>query len=301
MSFIKKYQLKDKFFLFRDFFQEFVITKRTYYFIGASLILSILIIQFSKPEFYVSSTLREAENLSQQKFSTNSIASEIILGAGKQDSTIFGAFRANMYSYALAQRMWEQGWGSKVFGDGNMDPEYFNKISKNYKISDRIESFLLGYDLSRFYSAHDLQSYIAGRFEITRTKGLENIVIFTMTPNKEFAIQFMNALILETDRYAKNRLIKKSNEIISASYAQLATAKNTSITSAISSTINAEYFKIANLENDMPYHLYVIDPPYSSEYPISPDTTAIIFSNIIIFLFLSIFFSFVKKNREDLW
>lgn len=301
MSFIKTYQLKEKFLLFRDFLNEFVAIKRTYYFIGVSLIVSILIILFSKPEFYVSSTLREADNFSEKKYSPSGIASEIFLGATSQQSGVFASYQANMYSYALAQQMWEQGWGLKVFGGGNIDPEYINKIPKNYRISDKIASLLLGYDLSKYYSAHDLQSYIISNFEITKTRGLDNIIIYTMTPNKDFAIQFMNALILETDKYAKIRLIKKSNEIISASYAQLATARNSSISSAISNTINSEYFKIANLENDMPYQLYIIDPPYSSAYPISPNITAIIFSNAIIFLFLSIFFSFVKKNREDLW
>lgn len=301
MSFIKTYQIKEKFKLFREFLNEFLLIKRSLHAIGVSLIASILFINLSTPQFYVSSTLREAETSTQQKYSSGGLASEILLGATKNESGNFGSFKANMYSYALAQRMWEQGWGSKVFGDGNLDPEYFNKIPKKHKIIDRIASFFLGFDLYEFYSAHDLQSYINASYKLTKTKGLENVVVYSMTPNKDFAISFMSALILETDKYAKIRLIKKSKEIISASYEQLATSRNSSITSAISNTINSEYFKIANLENDMPYHLYIIDPPNSSEYPISPNFIAIIFSNIIIFLFLSIFFAFVKKNKEDLW
>ena len=72
-----------------------------------------------------------------------------------------------------------------------------------------------------------------------------------------------------------------AKEVISASYKQLASSRNSSISSAIATTINSEYFKIANLENDMPYHIYIIDPPHSSEYPISPNFIAIIFSNLI--------------------
>ena len=162
-------------------------------------------------------------------------------------------------------------------------------------------SFFLGFELFEFYSAHDLQSYVESNYQLNKTRGLENINVFTMTPDKEFAISFMNALILETDKYAKVRLIQKSKGIIAASFEQLASSRNSSITSAIATTINSEYFKIANLENDMPYHLYIIDPPHSSEYPISPNFIAVIFSNTIIFLFLSIFFLFVKKNKEDLW
>ena len=301
MSFIKTYQIKEKFKFFREFLNEFFLIKRSLHAIGVSLIASILLINLSTPQFYVSSTLREAESSTQQKYSPGGLANEILLGATKNESGNFGSFKANMYSYALAQRMWEQGWGSKVFGDGNLDPKYFNKIPKKHKIIDRIASFFLGFDLYEFYSAHDLQSYINASYKLTKTRGLENVVVYSMTPNKDFAISFMSALILETDKYAKIRLIKKSKEIISASYEQLVSSRNSSITSAISNTINSEYFKIANLENDMPYHLYIIDPPNSSEYPISPNFIAIIFSNIIIFLFLSIFFAFVKKNKEDLW
>ena len=43
----------------------------------------------------------------------------------------------------------------------------------------------------------------------------------------------MNAVILETDQYAKERLILKSNEIISATYSQLAVSKNSMIASAL--------------------------------------------------------------------
>ena len=264
-------------------------------------IFSLLIIQFTTPEFYVASTLREAESSNQQNISTGGIASNILLGNTASESGNFGTFKANMHSYALAQRMWENGWGSKVFGNGDFDEEYFNTIPKKHKILDSVSSFILGYELFEFYSAHDLQSYIKGNYQLAKTRGEENITVFTMTPDKEFAISFMNAVILETDKYAKARLIQKSKEIISASYEQLASSRNSSISSAIASTINSEYFKIANLENDMPYHIYIIDPPHSSEYPISPNFIAIIFSNIIIFLFLSIFFLFVKKNKEDLW
>ncbi len=301
MNFFKAYQIKEKYKLLIDFFYEFVLIRRSLHVIGISLIFSLLIIQITVPEFYVASTLREAESSNQQSISAGGLASELLLGRAESDSGNFGTFKANMHSYALAQRMWEQGWGSKVFGNGDKNKEYFNTIPKKHKVLDRISSFFLGYELFEFYSAHDLQSYIKGNYQLNKTRGEENITVFTMTPDKEFAISFMNSVILETDKYAKTRLIQKSKEVISASYKQLASSRNSSISSAIATTINSEYFKIANLENDMPYHIYIIDPPHSSEYPISPNFIAIIFSNLIIFLFLSILFLFIKKNKEDLW
>jgi hypothetical protein len=44
------------------------------------------------------------------------------------------AFQSNMYSYALAKRMWNSGWGSRVYGNGELDEEYFNKIPKRHKL-----------------------------------------------------------------------------------------------------------------------------------------------------------------------
>jgi len=302
MSIIKKYRVKEKFALLKDLFHEFILVKKSIYVLGLSLFFSFLIIQTTVPQFYVSSTIGEAQLTSggKQNFVVGG-AAQAIFGQGMSDNGSYETFRSNMYSYALAQRMWEQGWGSKVFGSGDLNPEYFNAIPKNHKFSSKFAAFLLGYDLFKFYSAHDLQSYIKASFESKKPTGSQNIVVSSMTSNKDFAIEFMNALILETDKYAKESLIKKSKEIISATFDQLAISKNSSIASALADTINSEYFKIANLENDMPYNIYIIDPPHSSEYPVTPNIFAITFSNLLIFFLLSIIYSFIQKNKEDLW
>jgi hypothetical protein len=228
-------------------------------------------------------------------------AAQLLIGGGASEGGSFGDFKSNMHSYALAQRMWQQGWGSKIYGNGDLDKEYFNKIPKRHQIKDRLAAYLMGYDLFKYYSAHDLQSHIKRNYSPDKSRYNKNITISTLHSDKEHAIEFMNALIVETDNYGKESLIQKSNEIIVSTFKQLATSRNSSMSSALSSTINSEYFKIANLENDMPYHIDIIDPPHSSEYPVSPNIMAIIFSNSIIFFCLSILFSFFLKNKEDLW
>lgn len=301
MSFIKKLPIKETINSSKDFFYEFIFVKRSLYAIGISLIFSLFIIQTSVPQFSVSSTLRDtvAQNQIQDMFS----GSQLILGGGRASAGVsFSNFQSNMYSYALAQRMWNKGWGSQIFGSGEMNEEYYNKISKKHSLSEKIAAYLLGYDLFEFYSAHDLQSHIKGSYKFgSTTRNSSKFTLSALKSNKEFSIKFMNALIAETDNYAKESLIQKSKEVIQATYKQLATSKNSSIASALGSTINSEYFKIANLENDMPYHIKIIDPPHSSEYPVAPNIASIVMSNVIIFLFLSIFFSFVQRNKEDLW
>ena len=300
MSILKKINLKEKFSLSREFFNELVFVKRSLHAFGASLLLSFFIVQISAPLFFITSNLMEA-NTAPKVTTMDMGATTSLLGAATDQAGPASEFRSNMNSYFLAQRMWNKGWGSKIFGNGDMNEEYFNKIPKSHTITDRIVAFISGYDLYDYFTAYDLQGFIQGTIAVDAPVGNPNVVLSTKTKSKDFAIEFMNAVILETDQYAKERLILKSNEVISATYSQLAISKNSMIASALASTINSEYYKIANLDNDLPHLMYVIDPPHSSEYPIGPKVSAIFTSNAIIFLFASIFFSFIQKNKEDLW
>ena len=301
MSILKKLNIKEKISITLEFFNELVFIKRSLYALGASLLFSLFIVQTSTPSFFVSSSLMDANTSSSSTPKDIGGAATALFGASADKSKPADEFRSNMNSYLLAQRMWNKGWGSKIFGNGDMNEEYFNKISKSHTITDRVGAFISGYDLYDYFTAYDLQSYIQGTIAVNQPVGNPNVVLSTLTKRKDFAIEFMNAVILETDQYAKERLILKSNEIIKATYSQLAVSKNSMIASALASTINSEYFKIANLENNLPHLLDVIDPPHSSEYPVAPKVSAIFLSSAIIFLFASILFSFIQKNKEDLW
>jgi hypothetical protein len=301
MSILKKFNIKEKISISLEFFNELVFIKRSLYALGASLLFSLFIVQTSTPSFFVSSSLMSANTSSSSTSKDMGGAATALFGASVDKSKPADEFRSNMNSYLLAQRMWNKGWGSKIFGNGDMNEEYFNKIPKSHTITDRVGAFISGYDLYDYFTAYDLQGYIQGTIAVDQPVGNPSVVISTLTKSKDFAIEFMNAVILETDQYAKERLILKSNEIIKATYSQLAVSKNSMIASALASTINSEYFKIANLENNLPHLLDVIDPPHSSEYPVAPKVSAIFLSSAIIFLFASVLFSFIQKNKEDLW
>ena len=90
-------------------------------------------------------------------------------------------FRSNMNSYFLAQRMWSKGWGSKIFGNGDMNEEYFNKIPKRHTITDRIGAFISGYDLYDYFSAYDLQGYIKSTIGVRQRIGETNVLLSTKT------------------------------------------------------------------------------------------------------------------------
>ena len=86
-----------------------------------------------------------------------------------------------MNSYFLAQRMWSKGWGSKIFGNGDMNEEYFNKIPKRHTITDRIGAFISGYDLYDYFSAYDLQGYIKSTIGVRQRIGETNVLLSTKT------------------------------------------------------------------------------------------------------------------------
>ena len=215
MSILKKFNIKEKFSISQEFFNELVFVKRSLHALGASLLLSCFLVQISTPSFSVSSTLREADTSSSTSMDMG--AATALFGAvGAGEAGPGEEFSSNMKSYFLAQRMWNKGWGSKIFGNGDMNEEYFNKIPKSHTATDRVVAFISGYDLYDYFTAYDLQGFIQSTIAVAQALGDPNVVLSTKTQSKDFAIEFMNAVILETDQYAKERLILKSNEIIKA-------------------------------------------------------------------------------------
>jgi hypothetical protein len=134
MSSLKKYNIPEKISAIKGFFYEFIYIKRSAYAIGLSIIFSLFFIQISEPQFYISATLREADApMSSSAGGVNTAAQSLFGDLGENDGS-FDQFRSNMFSYVLAQRMWNQGWGSKIFGSGDLDKDYFNKIHKKHSI-----------------------------------------------------------------------------------------------------------------------------------------------------------------------
>jgi hypothetical protein len=299
MNFLKKFDIKGKFSLLKEFFYDYVWKKSSLNLGIASIIFSLGFIQFTTPQFYISTTLRESESISTNGGPSVSGAQALFKMTASEGS-VFNEFRSNLYSYVIAQRMWEEGWGAKIYAAGD-ETEDINKIDRRHTISENISSFLLGYDLYDYYSPHDLQEYIAGKVSITKEIRGTNITVSMMTRDQAFGLNFLNELILVADKYAKEYLMLKSQAIIEGTQKQLAVSRNSVITASLAATINGEYLKIATLENDMPYHIYFIDPPYSSEYPVTPSTFAIFLSNFIIFIISSIMFHFIRDNKDNLW
>jgi len=299
MSFLKKIEIKSKALLLKAFFYDYFWKKSSLNLGLASLIFSFAIIQFSTPQFYISATLRENQAGGSSSPSLGG-SSEGLISIVSSGSSSFNEFRSNIYSYIIAQRMWERGWATEIYAGGDKSIDV-NKIEKPHTLADHLGSFLLGYELYDFYSPHDLQAFISSKVDLRKEIRGTNITVSMLTSDQNFGLSFLNELILNADKYAKEFLILKSQAIIDGTYKQLSGSRNSAITASLAATINRESLQIATLKNDLPYHIYFIDPPYSSEYPVTPNTLAIFISNFIIFIFLSVMYNFIRIHKEDLW
>jgi len=299
MSFLKKIEIKSKVLLLKEFFYDYFWKKSSLNLGLASLILSFAIIQFSTPQFYISTTLRENQESGSSSPSLGG-GSNGLISIVSSDSNSFDEFRSNIYSYIIAQRMWEKGWATEIYAGGDKSIDV-NKIEKPHTLADHLGALFLGYELYDFYSPHDLQAFISSKVNLQKEIRGANITVSMLTSDQNFGLSFLNELILNADKYAKEFLILKSQAIIDGTYKQLAVSRNSAITASLAATINRESLQIATLKNDLPYHIYFIDPPYSSEYPVTPNTLAIFISNFIIFIFLSVMYNFIRIHKEDLW
>ena len=301
MSFLKQINIKEKFEIVQTFFYEYIWIKRSLYLIAASLVISFMMVQSAVPQFSVSAVLREnPEKAAGSNSGGGGSIGLLTFAAADKSSRAFNMFVSNLNSYVIAQRMWDKGWGSELFAGGNDEIDTF-KIPKSHKTSEKLSAFLLGYELNDYFSPHDLQGFIRAAISVSMELKGTDITVTMLDSDKDFALRFLNDVILETDQYAKEFTLASSKATIEGTYKQLAISKNPSIKASLAATINSEYFKIASLDNDLPFHIYFIDPPYASEYPVTPNVRAIFISNIIIILFLSILISFVHKNKDDLW
>ncbi len=299
MSFLKKIEIKSKALLLKEFFYDYFWKKSSLNLGLASLIFSFAIIQFSTPQFYISATLRENQSGGSASSSLGGV-SDSLLSIVSSDSSSFGEFRSNIYSYIIAQRMWEKGWATVIYAGGDKSIDV-NKIEKPHTLADHLGALFLGYELYDFYSPHDLQNFISSKVNLRKEIRGTNITVSMLTSDQNFGLSFLNELMLDADKYAKEFLILKSQAIIDGTYKQLPESRNSAITASLAATINRESLQIATLKNDLPYHIYFIDPPYSSEYPVTPNTLAIFISNFIIFIFLSVMYNFIRIHKEDLW
>ncbi len=283
----------------KQFVLEYCFTKTVLIMGLFSILFSTFVLFNSTPVFHITSVVLPVNQQPQNQISSSQFAQLLSTAGSTQGAKHDTKFSSSVRSADTAMMLWDE-WGLKIFNSdsGNKD---LNKISQDHKFLDRLMSWIGGYELPMYYTYHDLQTYIRNSVKIdTDLYGYE-VMVHMYSSNTDFAVNFLDDVIRTGDLVAKNFEIKKSRANIVALTRDLASLKNLSMTSAFSDRINSEYYKIATLDNDLPYFISVLDAPRSSPYPISPNALFILLSNLIIFSFLGMLFEFFKKNKDDLW
>jgi len=282
----------------KAFFLEYFLTKIVLIGAISSILFSVVILFNSTPVFHVTSVVLPVDAEPQRRGNITGFA-ELLTSAAMEGAQKNSKFITSVRSADTAIELWDE-WGLKIF---NSDPanKDSNKILVEHKFLDRMMSWIGGYDLPLYYNYLDLQDYIRDLVEIQVDMREYEILVHMYSSNVDFTIAFLDDVIRAGDTVAKKVEIRKSRAIIEALKRDLASSKNASIMSAFSDRINSEYYKIASLDNDLPYFIFVLDTPRSSPYPISPNVLFIIISNLIIFTFVGVFIGFFQKNKDDLW
>ena len=137
-----------------DFFNSHVLTKSSLKYLGASLIFSLLIIFILSPKFLISTTLLEnTSNSDTQKIDgVGGLLQSLSGGAG---NTNFEKFKSRLESTAVAKRLWDEGWGKRVFAPGSDYP--LDGIPKSHSMGSRLSALLLGYELNDTLTHHDMK------------------------------------------------------------------------------------------------------------------------------------------------
>ncbi len=284
---------------FKKFILEYCLTKTVLIMALFSFIFSTVVLFNSTPVFHITSVVLPVSQQPQNQTSASQFAQLLTSAGTTQGAKHDTKFSSSVRSADTAIMLWDK-WSLQIF---NSDPKNkdSNKIVQEHKLMDRLMSWIGGYELPMYFTYHDLQTYIRNSVKIdTDLYGYE-VMVHMYSSNTDFAINFLDDVIRTGDLVAKNFEIKKSRANISALTRDLASLKNSSMTSAFSDRINSEYYKIATLDNDLPYFYSVLDAPRSSPYPISPNMLFILLSNLIIFSFLGMFIEFFQKNKDDLW
>ena len=283
---------------FIDFFRSHVFIKVSLRYIGASVAFSFLIILILSPKFLISSTLIEnTDTADTQKLDgAGGLLQALTSGGG---NTFFEKYKTTLESNSVAKKMWDDGWGKRIFSPGSDNPN--DEIPKPQPITKILSSMLLGYELGEYYTYIDLKQFIKNNVGLSKIGRSAKITATIQSSDKEFAIEFLDAIIYKADSEAKINEIALTESRIEYLKEGLATSKNATVTNGLSNLLNSAYFSLVTLKSDQPYFVVIVDKANSSETPISPNIYIILFANLITFLSLSAFISYFRANKEQIW
>ena len=252
-----------------------------------ALFLGVIWSFFLTPEFHVSAKIGPNINAENQQMSSGASSSLIgsFLGGGSSSADDMSNIQTAMYSYPVAERLWEMGY-SEIFYSDNYNPDSKKYLRMNPSKSERMGAWILGYKINLEIGPKDLKGLIISKVSFIKTDFDPNVTLSIMTSNPEKYRDFLVSLIKATDDHLKEEKLSYSSQQIVFLTNQSAVSKDVEIKKALISSIKSKYLDIALLQNNLPYSYRFIDEPYISDRPLSPNLPFIyIFFTFIGFVF----------------
>lgn len=285
--------------LLNSFFQNYVLKRKSLFVLVLSIFVALGYIKISTPKFLISTeVVMQADESKGNAFEKSGLAS-ILTGASDNKSR--DEFIVNAYSISNAQYLWDLGYAKKIFS------EYYNKESNTFSekrvtLTDRLASFIVGYEIDRRVSVVDLQNFIRDEIKVLEEDLTQIIAVHMWSSDPILSKDFLKDFIKGADSVAKENALVNGRYRVDSILQTLNSENHPQvIREGLIELANRDLFKITSAQSNAPLSVTFIQEPISSQNPVTPRPFLIIMLFILVFQFFSYFASFLLKNKHDIF
>ena len=263
----------------------------------SALFLGIIWSLTLTPEFLISAKIGPNINSEQPVMSPTSnsfISSFLGTGSNTDDMRNFGTA---IFSFPVANKLWDQGY-AEIFYKNNFDEESKIYLRSTPSFRERARAYILGYKINLEIGPQDLRNKIRSNVKYMRSDFDPHVTITITTSQPLIYMDLLSSVIETADDHLTEEKLSYATQQIDFLTNQALVAKDVDIKKALISSIKSKYLDVALLSNDLPYSHRVIDEPYVSDRPISPNLPAI----CIFFTFIgfSLHFLIIFLRGKDI-
>ena len=182
-------------------------------------------------------------------------------------------------TYKTASVLWDKGY-SEVFFKNSFDEDSGTYINNNIPLTQSMQSYILGYEIDKTIGPRQLKNLIKNSVEITKEK--DSILVSFTTSQPEIYKTLLEDLLKEADNILKRDELAYANSQLDYLSEKITSVTERDIRASLLDAIKQQHLSIAFLSNDLPYSLNIIEDPYRSQNPTSPNLTFV----YLLFLFI---------------
>ncbi len=241
-----------------------------------SLFIGFIYSLFLVPQFKVEAHITSNDN--SYSSSPNDSAFTNLLGFDEKRTKIDDLVSA-LTTYKTANVLWGMGY-SDTFFKQSFDESSGTYLNNNIPIDQSLQSFILGYEIDKTIGPRQLKNLIKSGIKIKKDSD-SLLISFTTTQPKVYKA-LLEDLLKEADNLLKREELAYANSQLDYLSKKVIGITEKDIRRSLLDAIKQQHLSIAFLSNDLPYSLNIIEDPYISQNPTSPNLMFI----YIIFIFI---------------